>query len=229
MTPLRLDGHYGRTVTVDLCEACSGLWFDGLELLQLTPGATLTVLARAGARSEGARPPLAEVLPCPRCGVRLARAMDRSHDTRFETFRCRRAHGRFMTFSAFLRARQFVRDLSPAEVATLPAEVRQTRCIGCGAAVDLATHSACPYCRAAIAVVDPAQLRRTVEELQAAEAARRMIDPTWPLEAARVARQTEAAFATLRSHGQDETSFALVEDGLTALWSIVDVLSGRPA
>mgnify|MGYP003346410514 CR=1 FL=1 len=48
-------------------------------------------------------------------------------------------------------------------------------------------------------------------------------------EAARVARQTEAAFATMRSHGQDDTSFALVEDGLAALWSIVDVLSGRHA
>lgn len=226
MTPITLDAHYGRSVTIDVCEACSSLWFDGHELLQLTPGATLAVFTRMGALGDTARRPLGDVLHCPRCQLRLARAVDRQQGTAFEVFRCRREHGRFMTFGAFLRARRFVRDLAPSEVASLAAEVRQTRCLGCGAAVDLGTASACPYCRAPIAVIDPGQLRRTVDELQAAEAARHTLDPAWPLEAARVARQTEAAFASMRQHGRDDASFTLVDDGLSVLWSVVDLIAG---
>src|SRR4051812_23451240 len=69
MTELALDGHYGATVRVDACAACAGLWFDGLELLQLTAGATLALFRHVGAWAPGARRPLAVVKPCPRCRV----------------------------------------------------------------------------------------------------------------------------------------------------------------
>jgi Zn-finger nucleic acid-binding protein len=224
MTGLALDGHYGRTVQVDVCQGCAGLWVDGHELLQLTAGATLTLFRHLGAWAPAARRPAAEIKPCPRCGVRLARTLDRREATAHEAFRCRKGHGRYLTYGAFLRARHFVRDLAPREVKALARHVQSVKCVNCGAGIDIRTASACPYCRAAIAVVDPDQLQRTVKALQEAEASRGEIDPTWPLEAARVARQTEQVFAELQRHGTTSAPFALLDEGLAAFWRVVDAI-----
>ena len=59
------EAHYGRGVAVDLCPACRGIWFDGLESLQLTPGATLQLFGRFAAGTAGASP--SEAARCPRC------------------------------------------------------------------------------------------------------------------------------------------------------------------
>ena len=47
------------------------------------------------------------------------RALDKQRSTAFEDFRCPDGHGRYMTFVSFLRAKNFVRDLTPAEVQAL--------------------------------------------------------------------------------------------------------------
>jgi Zn-finger nucleic acid-binding protein len=224
MTALTVEGHYGATVRVDVCEACAGLWFDGYELLQLTPGATLTLFRHMGARAPEARRPTAAVKPCPRCQVRLAATVERRESSAYEVFRCRKGHGRYLTYGAFLRARHFVRDLTPGEVEELARHVQTTKCVNCGAGIEIRTASACPYCRAAIAVVDPDQLQKTVKALQEAEASRGRIDPTWPLEAARVARQTEEVFRQLERHGTSQGSFALLDEGLSAIRRVVEVI-----
>lgn len=214
MTSLALAGHYGRTVTIDLCNACAHVWFDDREDLHLAPGGVVVLFEAMARAVQAGRVPVGARKPCPRCQQGLMRTNDRLGNTPFVYFRCAQGHGRLMAFAAFLRARKFVRDLSAEEVRTLRVEARVIKCVNCGAATDITTHSACAYCQAPIAILDADQLSKTLGELAAADTARAAIDPTWPLRAEQVRRQTEAAFAALqRGHGASP-EFDLIETGV---------------
>ena len=161
-----------------------------MESHQLTPGSTLALFKRMGEAVAEANRPLAARKTCPRCQAVLTRELDKQRSTTFEAFRCPAGHGRYLTFGAFLRAKNFVRDLTPAEVTELRRHVQSVKCTGCGAAVDVREHSACTFCRAPIAMIDPDQLQRTIAALQEKEAMRPKpvagksppeVDPTLPL------------------------------------------------
>jgi Zn-finger nucleic acid-binding protein len=223
------DGHYGRTVTIDVCAGCNGLWFDGMESHQLTPGATLTLFRRMGAAVSQASRPIAERKPCPRCGRKLTRELDRQRSTSFEAFRCGAGHGRYMTFVSFLRLKSFVRDLTPPEVAELRRHVQQISCASCGASVDIRTESACGYCRAPLAMLDPDQLQKTIATLDAAETRRREagVDPALPLRLATERLRTERVFAAIttdRASHLDLGSWSLVDSGIAAVVSALNAL-----
>ena len=174
-----LDAVYGRTVTIDICHTCTGIWFDTLESLQLTPGAVLRVFKLIhDRRGDGA--PAAEVTRCPRCQARLAEVTDMQRATRFHYLRCPAEHGHFITFFQFLREKNFVRPLSPPEIAQLRKTIRVVHCSSCGAPVDLERSTTCGYCRTPISMLDPDQIERAVRTLQEAETRRTTIDPQWP-------------------------------------------------
>lgn len=225
MAELRFAGQYGRTIAIDLCGTCHGLWFDGMESHQLSPGATLQLFRRM-AESEGASLALRERKPCPRCGVPLKAEIDKQRSTTFEAFRCPRGHGRYMTALAFMRAKNFVRDLTPAEVQALTRHVRSVRCAGCGASVDITRGSTCTYCGAAIAMLDPDQMQRTVAELEAAEARRGQVDPSLPLRLAQETLRTERVFAALAGgrQGTANPSWSVVDAGLHSLSAALSAL-----
>ena len=166
MTAHDAERLYGRSLTIDICRGCEGIWFDGTELLQLAPAATLALLAEVVKEEGGARPPLAARLECPRCGSRLVEAHDRQRNTRFTYHRCPRTHGKFLTFFQFLRAKNFVRPLDEGEVARLRKAVRQVNCTNCGAPVDIERGATCAFCRAPLAILDPDQVRKAVAEIQ---------------------------------------------------------------
>ena len=44
--------------------------------------------------------------------------------------------------------------------------MQSVKCTGCGAAVNVREHSACTFCHAPIAIIDPDQLQRTIASLQ---------------------------------------------------------------
>jgi len=224
MTNLALPGHYGRTIALDLCHACNHVWFDGREDLHLAPGAVLRLFEAMGQAAAGARALVSDRKACPRCAVGLLRTQDRVKDTPYVYFRCTRGHGRFMGFAAFLRARQFVRDLRDDELGTLRAEARVIKCVNCGAATDISTHATCQYCRAPIAILDADQLAKTIADLTAADARRADVDPTWPLRAEQARRQTEAAFAELRRGHGVSAEHDLVEAGLSLFADVVKTL-----
>lgn len=226
MTAVTLAGHYGRTITIDLCHGCNHVWFDAREELHLAPGGVLQLFEAMGNAAQQARRPVGDRKACPRCLVGLLRTHDRVKDTPYEYFRCSQGHGKFMGFAAFLRARHFVRDLSPAEVQTLRVEARTIKCVNCAASIDVAAHAACPYCRAPIAVLDADQLSTTLAALAQAEAARGTVDPSWPLEAEQVRRQTEAAFADLRRGHGTSSDRDLVEAGLALFAKVAARLRG---
>jgi hypothetical protein len=101
---------------------------------------------------------------------------DLQRTTRFTYYRCPNGHGRFTPFVQFLREKDFIRPLSPAELARLRKTIRVVQCSSCGAPVDLEKDTACPYCRAPIAILDPDAVSATVHALQTAETKRTTVD-----------------------------------------------------
>jgi hypothetical protein len=97
---------------------------------------------------------LADTMSCPACATRLVFTQDLQKTNRINYHRCPKGHGRLTTFFQFLREKQFVRTLSPVEVERLRATVKQVRCSGCGAPVDLGKDPACGYCRSPISILD---------------------------------------------------------------------------
>lgn len=239
MREATFDGHLGRRVALDLCAGCNGIWFDGMESHQLTPGATLALFKEMGAAVAEANRPLGARKACPRCQAVLHREVDKQRSTTFEAFRCPTGHGRYLTFSAFLRAKNFVRDLTPGEIAELRRHVQQVKCTSCGAAIDVREHSACTFCHAPIAILDPDQLQRTIADLQAHEAMRPKpvpgkspleVDPTLPLQLAHERLRAERVFADLARHDRASGGFGsvdLVDVGLTSIIKILGALGDR--
>lgn len=175
MEPQRLPRKPLGEVTIDFCLPCQALWFDTLESAQLTPGSTLALFDTIR-RSAPAGRALPSQLPCPRCTKPLVVTHDLQHTTRFTYYRCPNGHGRFTPFVQFLREKNFVRPLSPAELVRLRQTIRVVQCSSCGAPVDLEKDAACPYCRAPIAILDPDAVKATVNELEAAEARRTSVN-----------------------------------------------------
>jgi uncharacterized protein YbaR (Trm112 family) len=149
----RFRRKLGAEVELDICLCCQGIWFDAYESLQLAPEGVIELFRLIREQPEGQRLPLAASLFCPRCNERLIHSQDRVKSGRFNYLRCGE-HGRFISFGQFMIEKGFVRQVSPAEIKQLKLHVTILRCNSCGAPVDIRTESACPHCRAPIAVLD---------------------------------------------------------------------------
>lgn len=201
MAPREIEGLYGRPVLIDACRACQGFWFDDTESLQLSPRGTLALFRLVAERHARERQPLGTRLQCPRCDLKLSLTLDQQRTTRFQYFRCVRGHGRFITFFQFLRARNFVRSLTPREVAELRAKVTQVHCSNCGGGIGLDTDVACPYCRVPVSMLDPHQVQAALQELRDADARRQQIDPALPLTLMMEQLRAERVFAEAAGGG----------------------------
>jgi len=177
MAALRLEKQPVGQADVDLCRSCQLIWFDRFESVQLTPGSVLALFKAMHDEAPAVRQPLSSTLACPRCDRPLAVTHDRTREARFTYYRCSHGHGRLTPFFQFLREKSFVRAAPPEDIARLKALVRVIRCSSCGAAVDLERQTACAYCRAPIAVLDPDGVQKALAGLAAAEAKRTRIDP----------------------------------------------------
>ena len=221
MTSMDLEGHNsGAKVAIDVCTTCQAIWFDKYEDLQLSPGSTLKLFTLIGERSAARqRSTLPNVLRCPRCAARLLLTHDRQRDTPFQYWRCDHEHGRLIGFFDFLREKNFIRPLTPQQLAELRQNIQTVNCSNCGASVDLAAHSACAHCGSPISMLDMKQAQELVSQLQHA-AEPHAVDPTLPLELARVRREVEASFGPVGTGAdfwKDASSAGLVEAGLGAV------------
>jgi hypothetical protein len=216
MENLVLDGHGGGSIAIDLCRSCHAFWFDAHESLQLAPGSTLRLFTLIGGETTAARTMLSTVLRCPRCRGRLILTNDWQRNTSFRYWRCDNGHGRFITFFDFLREKNFIRALSPAQIEELKQNVQTLSCSNCGAPIDLAKESICGHCGTPLSMLDMKQAETVVNELKRA-AEPRPIDPALPLELARARREVEAVFASDPNWWKDAGSNGLVEAGLGAL------------
>ena len=216
-----LTAHLGQPVTVDLCQACQSFWFDARESVSLSPSATLTLFRII--RERAARPHLTnrEIAKCPRCRARLRPTHDMQRATRFAYLRCPNDHGRLTSFFDFLREKDFVRPLTPQQVADLRQNIESVNCSNCGAPVDLTKRSACEHCGTALSMLDLTQAEKLVRQLRTAEdRTAQPVDPSLPLELARARREVEAAFAGMsddRDWFETVSSAGLIGAGLSVV------------
>jgi hypothetical protein len=203
MAAIPVDRMYGREQHLDVCRACQLVWFDHAELMQMAPGGTLQLVSLFAddTASASARPPLRTGLACPRCRRPLADVHDMQRGTRFSYARCPESHGRLLTYYQFLRAKNFVRALGSAEIDELRRHVRQVNCVNCGAAVDVGRDAVCQFCRTPIAILDPAQLRKAVDDLKRS-LEQKPADATLPITMAIERMKAERAFAETPDSGR---------------------------
>ena len=213
-----LDGHVGRPVTIDICLPCQSFWFDARESLALSPGGTLALFRLIGEEAGKRSFSNADIARCPRCKARLRLTQDMQRTTRFSYLRCPNDHGRLTTFLDFLREKDFIRPLTPAQLHELRRNVQTVNCSNCGAPVDVTHTAACGHCGSPLSMLDLHQAETLVAQLQKADARERQpIDPALPLELLRARRQAEAAFP--HDRGVDWSPADLVDAGLQAVAS----------
>lgn len=175
------ERRYGGVLTLDICLDCRQIWFDEHESAQLAPDGLINLFKlindplntaprlNGHSRSGGGH--------CPRCRSRLTLTHDLQRSNRLLYFRCEAGHGRLTAFYQFLREKNFVRDLTKPEVLQLKAEVKQVRCAGCGAPVDLQHESACSFCQAPISILDANAVAIALQSLDAERSGQRPMDP----------------------------------------------------
>ena len=216
-----LPAHLGRPVIVDLCQPCQSIWFDPHESMSLTPGATLTLFRLIGERVTRPQTTNADLAKCPRCHARLRRTHDLQRTTKFEYLRCPNGHGRLTTFFDFLREKDFIRPLTPEQIAELRQNVQSVHCSNCGATIDLMRESSCNHCGTPLSMLDVGQARRLVQQLQHAEdRTSGPVDPSLPLELARARRDVDLAFGAVTGDAawfQSVSVDGLVGAGLAAM------------
>jgi len=200
MERLTLDAVLGVTVDVDVCTDCRAFWFEPFETLHLTPASTLKLFSLiASANTPSSAFPTNS--HCPKCGAQLLLTHDRQRNTPFTYWRCDAGHGRFTPFVDFLREKDFIKPLSPQQLAELRQSVLTIHCANCGAPIDLAHDSACPHCGAALSMLDMGK----IAALPAPAAA-----PTRP------ARPHDADIGALFEY-EDPSSLSLIDLGLRAV------------
>ncbi len=215
-----LEGHGAVPIVVDLCPRCQAFWFDARESVRLTPRSTLALFRIIGEHTALPHAPGTGAVKCPRCRARLRPTRDMQRNTRFSYLRCPNGHGRLTTFFEFLKEKDFVRPLTPAQVQDLRRNIRQVNCSNCGASVDLARGTACGHCGSALSMLDMEQAGRLVAQLQKADRTGQPVDPALPLELERARRETEAAFTGFdhdTTWFRDAASSGLVGAGLHAV------------
>ena len=223
MQALDLERRAAGSQVVDLCDLCQALWFDPMESPQLSPKATLELFRAIHAARPETRRALPRHMTCPRCDTPLAETQDLQHTTRFSYYRCVRGHGRLTPFFQFLREKNFIRSIPKEELERLRSLVKVIRCSSCGAPIDLATSTACEFCRAPIAILDPEAASRAVREL--ADTHRGTAPPMD--DAARAAAGVMAAAeferALAREQAERNNGFAvdLISIGLSALAAVL--------
>jgi len=234
MAKRALPNHDAGQVCLDLCYPCHAIWFDRGESVQLAPRAVIELFRDIHARQSEPRRALPERFGCPRCRKPLALTHDLAKAGWFSYWRCPDEHGRLTPFFQFLREKQFVRALTPAELGRVRAELKVVRCSSCGAPIDIEHDTACGFCKAPLAVLDPDAVEKALRAWSQAEQRRpvptrasiaeamldlRTADSRARSDAERSAR-TETGFGSLDG-GVDLLDLAI--EGLGDLLSAVDV------
>jgi hypothetical protein len=208
------------TEDLDLCFDCQAIWFDAYESSQLTPGAVLELFRAIDAGRQGHAPrPLPATLRCVACRGALVLTHDIQRTNRFVYYRCPAGHGRYTTFLEFLREKDFVRSVTPAEIERLRATVTQVRCSSCGAPVDIAHDGECRYCHAPIAILDADAMGRTFAEYTAAEERRQRVDPHAAIDALLAGQRIDTRMRAIegRATAWPDTPVDLVREALAMI------------
>ena len=177
MERMTVDGVLGRPVDVEVCRRCRAFWFEPFETVHLTASSTVKLFTIISEQSTAAAATFPATSFCPQCGARLLLTHDRQRNTAFQYWRCDGGHGRFTPFVDFLREKDFIHPLSPAEIAELRKNIQEIHCSNCGAPIDLAHDSACSHCGAPIAMIDMNRMAELATQSGKPAAAAKMPPP----------------------------------------------------
>jgi hypothetical protein len=216
----RLPGQYNQTVTIDACQACGVLWFDKGESGQLEPDGVVELFQIVNAKGGAQSPQLGPRLGCVRCNVKLTPSQDKVVTGQFNYFSCKAEHGRLISFYQFLIEKRFVRNLTLAERRKLAVEVKQIKCSGCGAPVNLGTESACSYCRSPVAVFDRDAAKKAIAHYLASRGKQLPARPDLILNSPALGHS---------NHFESHLGYRSAELAVDALWAIAQFarFSGR--
>lgn len=193
MEEQKFESRLGAGLAIQVCPPCQAFWFDQHKDLQLSPGSTLKLMKYIGEHSSSSKPAVAERLSCPQCDEALKLAHDIARNVHFTYWQCPSEHGHFIGFFEFLKEKNFIHPLSPREIQQLRETIHTVNCSSCGASIDLQNNTACPYCHAAISILDMKEQQRMLEQLkQAAEP--KPVDPALPFQLEMIKQQTSTLF-----------------------------------
>ncbi len=131
---IKLEGHYGQSVTTDICGNCHLVWFDAYESVRLS-GLGWVGLLREMIATPRATQNVPPALQCVRCHGALKAVRNLTRFGRTAAQECERGHGHFQGFALLLAERGLVRTLNSRDLAALKEENTPPSCLNCGAPV----------------------------------------------------------------------------------------------
>ena len=212
----------GGEISLDICFACQGIWFDEHESAQLAATGVLDLFRLLHEHQADQRQPWPAVLRCPRCRESLLSCLDSTRAGRFTYNRCPQRHGRYSAFSAFMIEKGFVRQLNGSEVAELARKVRTIRCASCGAPVDIARDHVCNHCRSPIVILDPDAVRTALDDFGSKARRQEAVDPHAVADALIAnERQRSLRSRQVRSDRLEADLSDLVLGGIETIWNLI--------
>lgn len=159
---LRLAGHYGSVVEIDLCGPCHLVWFDVVESARLAGPGLLALIGAMAAAQALPHQPLRPDLACPQCRTAVRTVHNRTRWGRSLQLECPQHHGAWQSFGEFLNEKGLLRPMSSADRARALAASAGLHCVNCGAALG-AADATCRWCESVPALVDVARLARALD------------------------------------------------------------------
>ena len=159
---LRLAGHYGSVVEIDLCGPCHLGWFDVVESARLAGPGLLALIGAMAAAQALPHQPLRPDLACPQCRTVVRTVHNRTRWGRSLQLECPQHHGAWQSFGEFLNEKGLLRPMSSADRARALAASAGLHCVNCGAALG-AADATCRWCESVPALVDVARLARALD------------------------------------------------------------------
>lgn len=219
MATLVLQRAVVGELVVDACWDCHALWFDPFESTALAPKSVIELFRLIHEHRGRPARPLADSMKCPVCAARLVLTQDLQKTNRISYHRCPQGHGRLTSFFQFLREKQFVRSLAPAEIESLKATVKQVRCSACGAPVDLGKDAACGYCRSPVSILDEEAVQKALAGLSETDRRRTRPEPH------EIGAAFDALIATHRKPSRGESPWTRDISPMQSTAGIVDLLA----
>jgi Zn-finger nucleic acid-binding protein len=215
---------YAGDEMLDVCWSCQGIWFDARESVQLGAAGVVQLFKEIHenqTRVEAQGRPLNNKLKCTRCVETLVYRQDLTKGGRISYYFCPAEHGRFTPFTQFMIEKGFVRALSPVEITVLAAKIQTVRCSGCGAPIDLQHDTACPFCKAPIAVLDADAVEKALASYGAATAAQAQALRNHDAVGEIIKYRTEADEAEAPERREQEAGEDLMAAGFSTLFRLL--------
>ena len=162
-----LEGHYGQSVSTDICGNCHLVWFDAFESVRLSGLGWVSLLREMMATPRAAQN-VPAALQCVRCKGGLKAVRNLTRFGRAAALECPRGHGHFQGFALLLAERGLVRSLNSRDLAALKEENTPPSCLNCGAPVESVPTElsgqtpACTHCETPLMMFDLPRLTQAL-------------------------------------------------------------------